>query len=99
MGCGCGGKKTVVETVAQPTSVRPKADDSRKRVRLGLKTYYPLPFKFSSAIDGRDVIVLANNIRMSPTGNAIVLVGRNALVKPEHKNQLVARWPNVFEQG
>lgn len=98
MGCGCGGKKTV-KKVTQATSVRSKADGSRNqnKVRLGLKSYYPLPFKFSRAIDGRDVIVLANNIRMSPMGNAIVLVGRNALVKPEHKNQLVAKWPYVFE--
>jgi len=96
MGCGCGGKNTVEKTT-QATSVRFKADGSRKRVSLELKSYYPLPLKFSRAIDGRDVIVLANNIRMSPTGNAIVIVGRNALVKPEYKSQLVAGWPNAFE--
>lgn len=96
MGCGCGGKNTD-EKATQVTSKRSKADASPKRVRLGLKSYYPLPFKFSRAIDDRDVIVLANNIKMSPMGNAIVLVGRNALVKPEYKGQLVARWPHVFD--
>lgn len=97
MGCGCGGKKPV-KKATQATSVRSKTGGSRKRVRLGLKSHYPLPFKFSRAINGRDVIVLANNIRLSPMGNAIVLVGRNALVKPEHKSQLVAKWPNVFDR-
>jgi hypothetical protein len=96
MGCGCGGKKTV-KKATQATSVRSKAGGNRNRVRLGLKSYYPLPFKFSRAIDGRDVIVLANNIRISSMENAIVIVGRNALVNPEHKSQLVAKWPHVFE--
>jgi hypothetical protein len=96
MGCGCGGKNKAGTSV-RVSRMRYSANGSRKWVRLGLKSCYPLPFKFSKAIDSRDVLVVANNIKISPPGNAIVIVGHNAWVIPEHKSQLVARWPHVFE--
>lgn len=96
MGCGCGGK-TAAEMEAETPGVRYSTKGSRGTVKLGLKSHYPLPLKFPKAIDGRDLLIVKSNTRMPPLGNTIVMVGRNAQIRPEHRDRLVARWPHAFE--
>lgn len=98
MGCGCG-KKKVAKREAPGLRVRNNHNtgDSRRMTRLGLKTKYGLPLKLSKAIDGRDLLVVTDRTRVPRRGNTIIFEGHNALVRPEQKAQLVARWPHVFE--
>jgi hypothetical protein len=96
MACGCGGK-TTAKMDEQAPAVHNNADGSLRTVRLGLKPHFALPLRFLKAIDGRDLLVVTGKMNLPRRGNTIIMVGRNARVKPEYKVQLVTRWPHVFE--
>lgn len=98
MGCRCGGK-TAAELEALTPGVRYRTTGSQRTVKLGLKPRFTLPLKLSKAIDGRDVLVVTSKMKLPPLGDTIIIVGRNAQLKPEHKDQLKARWPHVFEDA
>lgn len=96
MGCGCGSKK-VRRTVATARTERYGTNGGQNMVKLGLKSGYSLPIKLPNAIDGRDVIVVASNKHVPAARNAIIVFGRDAWIKSEFREKLVARWPHVFE--
>ena len=96
MGCGCRGRKKKQET----TSARSEwytTNGNQETVRLGLRSRFFLPLRLPNALDGKDIIVVGNKKRVPANDNAIIIVGRNAQVLPEHKAIIAARWPHAFE--
>jgi len=96
MGCGCKGKKAK-KAVAEVQSEQYSINGSQKTVRLGLKPRFFLPVRLPNALDGKDIIVVGNKNKVPAIDNAIIIIGRNAQVLPEHKAIIAARWPNAFE--
>jgi hypothetical protein len=99
MTCGCSKKKKRTQ-VQESVDYTPNGGGT---VRLGLKGTVPLPIRLPEAINGRDIIVLANKRQavpnlQAPAGSqpALLVVGRNAHVETAHKDQLVAKWPTAF---
>lgn len=63
---------------------------------MGLKEALHLPIRIPAALNGQDVVIVTNKNSIPPVNNALIIVGRNALVEVEHKEQLVNRWPKAF---
>lgn len=98
MGCGCKDKKKPKFISAQEqVNTDYAASANGGSVQLGLKTSYKLPIRFPESIDGQDVIIVANKRQNPVYGASLVITGRNALVDPEHKRQLIEKWPAAFE--
>jgi len=99
MGCGCNKKKKVT-AVQESVDYTPNGGGT---VRLGLKDTIHLPVKLPGAINGQDIVVVANKKQQAPnlqatvgSKPAIVIVGRNALVDVDHKQQMLEKWPSAF---
>jgi hypothetical protein len=99
MGCGCNKKNKKTE-IQRSVDYSPNGGGT---VRLGLKEQVRLPVRLPSAISGQDIIVVANKTQVVPRPEvpvgskpAFVIVGRNAFVDIEHKEQLMAKWPKAF---
>jgi hypothetical protein len=95
MGCGCGGKKKKAKQSQVQQSVDYKPN-GRGTVRLGLKAAFRLPIRIPQALNGHDVVIVTDKNSVPPVDNALIIVGRNALVETAHKEQLVKMWPQAF---
>ena len=94
MACGCKKKKK-----SQPVENQPSVDyraNGNGTVALGLTAAIRLPVRIPKAIDGRDVVIVANKLKRPPVPNAVFIVGRNAQVDPRDRQQLVDKWPKAF---
>ena len=98
MACGCKKKK-------KKSQIQQNVDYSTNgngTVRLGLKPQIRLPVRLPGALNGQDVVVIANKLHPAPllqTQNgkpALVITGRNAFVDTAHKEMLLERWPSAF---
>jgi hypothetical protein len=94
-GCGCGGKKKKTKQSQVQPNVNYKPN-GRGTVRLGLKEALRLPIRIPSALNGQDVVIVTDKNNIPPVDNALIIVGRNALVETSHKEQLVEKWPKAF---
>ena len=90
--CGCNKPKKKT----QPQRSVDYKPNGRGTVRLGLKEALHLPIRIPAALNGQDVVIVTNKNSIPPVDNALIIVGRNALVEVEHKEQLVNRWPKAF---
>ena len=93
MGCGCSKKKKAKSQVQRSVDYKP---NGRGTVRLGLKNAFHLPFRIPNALDGKDVVIVTDKRNVPPVNDALIIVGRNALVETRHKEQLVEKWPKAF---
>ena len=93
MGCGCGKKKKPKSQVQRSVDYKP---NGRGTVRLGLKDAFHLPIRIPQALNGQDVVIVTDKRHIPPVDNALIIVGRNALVEVQHKEQLVKKWPKAF---
>ena len=94
-GCGCGGKKKRTKKSQVQPNVDYKAN-GRGTVRLGLKEALRLPIRIPNALNGQDVVIVTDKRSIPPVNNALIIVGRNALIETRHKEQLVGKWPKAF---
>ncbi len=94
--CGCKNKKPKFVSVEEQANTEYVALANGGAVKLGLKHTFKIPIRFPASIDDQDVIVVANKRQIPIHGGSIVITGRNALIDPEHKQQLVEKWPAVF---
>lgn len=99
MACGCKKKKTATQ-VLENVDYQPNGGGT---VRLGLKETIRLPVRLPQALNGQDIIILANKRQQVPSLNvpvgskpAMVIVGRNSMVDIEHKKALTDKWPKAF---
>lgn len=96
MGCGCKGKAKKRNASGVRTNIDYKPNGGNGTVRLGLKEIFKLPIRIVGVLDGQDVIIVENKKSVPPVDDAIIIVGRNALVETGHKEQLMKRWPKAF---
>lgn len=96
MACGCKNKKKRAERAAESASTEYKINGGHA-VPLGMSTQVRLPVRLPGAIDGQDLVVAQNKLKIPQVMGAIIVVGRNAPIDERHKQQLVDRWPTVFD--
>lgn len=94
--CGCKGKAKKRNASGVKKNIDYKPNGGNGTVRLGLKDVFRLPIRIPVALDGKDVVIVDNKRAVPPVGDAMIIVGRNAIVEVRHKEQLVARWPKAF---
>ena len=95
MACGCKSKKKRAERAAESASVEYKVNGGTT-VPLGMSNQIRLPVRLPGAIDGQDLVVAQNKLKIPQVMGAVIVVGRNAQVEERHKQQLVDKWPTVF---
>ena len=94
MGCGCKNKKRQKPPSQEPSQVY--SVNGGPTVPLGLKDVFHLPMRLEDAINGKDVVIVANRKNMPNLNGSVVLIGRNANMRPEDRQQLVQKWPKAF---
>lgn len=97
MGCGCAGKKAKKRNASGvKKNIDYTPNGSNRTVRLGLKEVFRLPIRIVGVLDGQDVVIVENMKSVPPVEDAIIIIGRNAVVETRHKELLMQRWPKAF---
>ena len=103
MGCGCKAKKA--QRAAQQAARLAAAEampqeEAETLVPLGLKAGVSLPAQVPRAVGNRTLVIAEGNDRRDflAQNPAMVVRGRNARVPAKLRQQLIARYPGLFEE-